>query len=246
MKRNIIKTIFSITALFIVSHNHAEEISFEQELKQGCAKIPQYKQLGQKFYNQKNYKKALEQFQNQAAWTPFCQANGEEFGIKISDQEIDIANNNVGLTYSKLGQPMWARAWFKVKQTRTSQFNLTSLAQPKISTDLSGEYVKYDAFGEWDHISITRDKTNYSIGYSGVYMGIRSLVYGPNMGEFDTNFALNKKRAFYKNEDCTIQLDFKADKNLGNYIQVKQDDGDSGCGFGHNVNASGTYYKVEK
>lgn len=57
---------------FFGMHSSHAEISFEQELKQGCAKLSQYKQLGQKFYNQKNYKKALEQFKDQAAWTPFA------------------------------------------------------------------------------------------------------------------------------------------------------------------------------
>ncbi len=139
---------------------------------------------------------------------------------------------------------MWARAWFFIKPTKTNQFNLKNLAPAKISNDLSGEYVKYDAFGELDHISVTHHKAHYSVSYSGIYMGIRSLISGPNTGEFDTDFALNTKRAIYKDQDCTIQLDFKTDKNIGNYIQVKQNEGF--CSFGQNVNASGTYYKVEK
>ena len=86
----------------------------------------------------------------------------------------------------------------------------------------------------------------YLISYSGVYMGLRSLIYGPNMGEFDTTMPLYKKQAIFKEEQCVIQLNFKSNQSLGNYIEVEQNDGNSWCGFGHNVNAGGIYYKVEK
>ncbi|WP_111861504.1 hypothetical protein [Acinetobacter sp. CFCC 10889] len=236
--------LFSTSALQLT---HAEEFSFEQELQQGCAAVKNEAALGKKFYDQKNYKKALKHFQTQAAWTAFCLSNADETTIKFSENNIITAQNNVALTYAKLGQPMWARAWLMInKDEKTNQFNLKNLAKPKISHDLSGEYVSYAGFGEWDHISVKRSKNGYAVGYSGIYMGIRSLIYGPNMGEFDTTFTLNQKRALYKYEDCTIQLDFNTNQNLGNYIEVKQEDGNSGCGFGHNVNAGGTYYKVER
>ena len=73
-------------------------------------------------------------------------------------------------------------------------------------------------------------------------MGLRSLIYGPN-SEFDTKMLTNKKQTVYKNEDCRIQLDFKSNAKLGNYIQVKQNEGNSGCGFGHNVYADGNLFK---
>lgn len=88
------------------------ELSFEQELQQGCAKVKQYAQAGKKFYDQKQYLKAAKQFEDQAAWAHFCQANAEESGIQVSDRDIEIANNNVGLSYAKLGKPQWARVWF--------------------------------------------------------------------------------------------------------------------------------------
>lgn len=236
--------IFSLTALQIT---HAESSSFEQELQHGCQAVKTEAALGKKLYDQKNYQKALEHFQTQVAWTAFCISNEDETTVKFNEKNIVTAQNNVALTYAKLGKPMWARAWLMIdKNEKMSQFNLKNLAKPKISNDLSGEYVSYAGYGEWDHISVKRNKNVYKISYAGLYMGLRSLIYGPNMGEFDTTFALNQKRAIYKYEDCTIQLDFKADQNLGNYIEVKQDNGDSGCGFGHNVYAGGTYYKVEK
>ncbi|MDM1758615.1 hypothetical protein HX127_13830 [Acinetobacter sp. 256-1] len=236
----------AIFAFSVLQNVHAEPSSFQQELQQGCLTIKTEATLGKKLYDQKNYKKALEHFQTQAAWTSFCLSNADETSVKFSENNVITAQNNVALTYAKLGKPMWARAWLMInKNEKSNQFNLKNLVKPKISHDLSGEYVSYAGFGEWDHISVKRTKNAYEISYAGLYMGLRSLIYGPNMGEFDTTFALNQKRAMYKYEDCTIQLDFKADQNLGNYIEVKQDNGDSGCGFGHNVYAGGTFYKVE-
>ena len=215
MEINIIKTIFSITVLLIVSHSNAEN-SFEQELKQGCAKLSQYKQLGQKFYNQKNYKKALEQFQDQAAWTPFCQTNGEDIGLKITDKEVDIANNNVGLTYAKLGKPLWARVWFQLEPTQSSQFNLKQLPTPKQSNDLSGQYVSFAGFGQWNYITVKKRSGEYHIEFEGLYMGARGLMYGPNTGEFDTTMPFNKKKA--KTQECNITLEFGFNAQSGNYI----------------------------
>jgi len=93
-------TVLTLSALAVT---HAE-FSFEQELQQGCNKVKQYASLGKKNYDQKQYKKALENFQNQASWTAFCKANADETTVKFTDRDIEVANNNVGLAYAKLGQ----------------------------------------------------------------------------------------------------------------------------------------------
>lgn len=244
MKINLVNITFSLIGLFITSHSHAE-ISFEQELKQGCTKLSEYKLLGQKFYNQKNYKKALEQFQEQAAWTPFCQANGEDIRLKISDKEVDIANNNVGLTYAKLGKPLWAKMWFQINPSKTSQFNLRLLPKPKQDHDFSGKYVRFAGFGQWNSIYVSKKKNQYHIEFSGVWMGLRSLVYGPNIGQFETTMPINKKIA--KTQECNISLKFGFDLKSGNYISAHQPENPDGCGyFGMNVSADGLYQKVEE
>ncbi len=69
----MIKSIISGCAVLTLSAlavTHAE-LSFEQELQQGCNKVKQYASLGKKNYDQKQYKKALENFQSQASWTAF-------------------------------------------------------------------------------------------------------------------------------------------------------------------------------
>ncbi len=40
MKKLTLKTVFPLLTLILIAHSHAEELSFEKELKQGCAKIP--------------------------------------------------------------------------------------------------------------------------------------------------------------------------------------------------------------
>ena len=222
------------------------ETSFEQELQQGCAKVKQYALNGKKLYDQKQYAKAVKQFEDQAAWAHFCQMNAEESGIKVTDREIEIANNNVGLSYAKLGKPQWARVWFlKDKDSKTSQYNLKQLAKPQISKDLQGSYVRANGFGQWDYIKVSKKQNKYQIAFDGYYFGIRGLIYGPNMGQFETTMPTTAKQANYRYEDCQIKLQFANDPNLGQKIEVEQKDSESSCGFGHNVYAGGTFYKVE-
>ena len=143
------------------------ETSFEQELQQGCAKVKQYALNGKKLYDQKQYAKAVKQFEDQAAWAHFCQMNAEESGIKVTDREIEIANNNVGLSYAKLGKPQWARVWFlKDKDSKTSQYNLKQLAKPQISKDLQGTYVRANGFGQSDYIKVSKKQNKYHRTYA--------------------------------------------------------------------------------
>lgn len=222
------------------------EDSFEQELQQGCAKVKQYAQAGKKFYDQKQYAKAVKQFEDQAAWAQFCQMNAEESGIQVTDRDIEIANNNVGLSYAKLGKPQWAKVWFlRDKESKTSQYNLKQIAKSQISKDLQGTYVRANGFGQWDYIKISKKQNKYQIAFDGYYFGIRGLIYGPNMGQFETTMPITAKQANYHYEDCQIKLQFTNDTNNGQKIEVKQNSGEFGCGFGHNVYAGGTFYKVE-
>ena len=241
----MITSLLAPFALILNTASHAADYD-EQNIKQGCAKLSQYRKLGQKFYDQRNYKKALDQFQRQASWSAFCQSVGEEdTGIRVSDNDIDIANNNVGLTYSKLNQPLWARAWFQIKPTKTSQFNLKKLVTPKPNNDLTGEYASYAGFGEWNNITIKKRDQKYLIQFTGLWMGARSLIYGPNIGEFETEMPLHAKKASYRFENCQIDINFTYNASLGNFIEVKELNEQADCGFGMNVSSTGSYQKVE-
>ena len=249
----MIKIIYSVSlctvGLVTMTSSYAE-FSYEQELQQGCAKVKQYAVSGKKLYDQKQYNKALEQFKNQAAWSQFCMLNADDTTIKVTDRDVAIAYNNVGLTYAKMNQPMWARAWYLLNirnevEPQSTRFNLQQLPKPQPSTDLSGKYVRYAGFGEWNYLTVQKNKSSYQIEFEGLYMGIRSLIYGPNLGTFEMTMPLTKSQAIYRSEDCQIELSFKSDSTVGNSIKVTQNDGESGCGFGHNVYADGVYLKVE-
>ena len=243
--KKLIQSSLPILWLMWVTPSHAE-LSFEQQLQQGCAKIKSYAATGQKFYQQQQYKKALDQFNHQAAWTEFCASNANLSGVKIGPKDFEIAQNNVGLSYAKLGQPLWAKVWFQLDPTsKISQFNLKQLAAPPISSDFSGQYVNYAGYGAWNSITVRKKNQHYQIQYDGLYMGIRSLIYGPNTGEFNLSIPINTLQARYKYEDCSIDLKFKSNSQYGQFIEVKQDSRNSFCGFGHNVNAAGIYQKVE-
>ena len=235
----------AISGAFAVTTSFAES-SYQQELQQGCAKIKNYAQIGKKFYDQKQYAKAAKQFENQAAWAHFCQLNAEESGIKITDRDVEIANNNVGLSYAKLGKPQWARVWFlRDKDSKTSQYNLKQLPKPQLSTDLQGNYVRANGFGQWDYITVKKQQNRYLIDFEGYYFGLRGLIYGPNLGSFETTMPITAKQANYRYEGCQIKLQFLNDPQHGPKIEVEQNNGASTCGFGHNVYAGGTFYKVE-
>lgn len=230
----------------VLPHSASAEWNYQQELQQGCGKLKQYAKLGKQYYDQKQYTQALTRFKDQAAWSHFCQINADESGVKVSDREIEIANNNVGLTYAKLGKPLWARAWFlRNPDSKMSQFNLSQLPPIKTSSALTGTYVSPNGFGQWDSITVKQQKNTYQIEFEGYYFGLRGLIYGPNLGSFETQMPLQQKKAVYRYEDCQIDLSFKTDLKLGQQIVVDEQQNTSGCGFGHNVSASGSYMKVE-
>jgi hypothetical protein len=238
------KSLLSI-GLFSLSTLSFADSAFEQELRSGCSKVQSYANNGKKFYDQKQYQKAIAQFEQQAAWSSFCALNVEDGGTAFSEAHITTAFNNVGLSYAKLGKPQWARAWFSVyPEAKSSQFNLKQLPTPKKSTNLAGKYVRYAGFGQWNTIEVKRASNAYQIEFNGLYMGLRSLIYGPNVGEFSTPMSLNKAQANYRVEDCRIDLKFGFSAKQGQYIQVDETNMMS-CGFGHNVSAEGLYLKVE-
>ncbi|WP_216940165.1 hypothetical protein [Acinetobacter sp. BY419] len=238
------KSLFFIGLLSLNTLCFADS-DFGKELRSGCDKVKTYANNGKKFYDQKQYLKALEQFKQQAAWSSFCAMNVEDGGTAFSERDITTAFNNVGLSYAKLGKPQWARAWFSVfPNAKASQFNLKQLPAPEKPKNLAGKYVRYAGFGQWNAIEVKRTSNAYQIEFNGLYMGLRSLIYGPNMGEFLTRMPLNKTHTQYRYDDCRIDLKFQFSAENGQQIVVNSSNPMS-CGFGHNVSADGRYLKVE-
>ncbi len=231
----------SLLSLWSMSSTHAE-ISFVTELQRECSNIQNDARLGKQAYDQKKYQTALKHFKNQARWSSFCQANEDESNLRISEREIDIAFNNVGLAYQKLGKNNWARAWFSIRpQSKISQHNLALLPALTHHNNLAGQYVRYAGFGEWNTVEVTATSAQYNIRFNGLYMGLRSLIYGPNIGEFDTTMTKNRTQTNYQYEQCHLNLNFSTAQQLN----ISQTGESYDCGFGHNVSAIGHYLKVE-
>ena len=241
MNKNIPLLGLFLLSISAFSPLHAEN-TFAQELRAECNKIKSEAQLGKQAYDQKKYQIALKHFENPARWSSFCQANADESQMKISDRDVEIAFNNVGLTHQKLGQTQWAKAWFSIRpQSSISQHNLKQLPTVRPKTEISGEYVQYAGFGEWNTVKVKAQKKHYDIAFSGLYMGLRSLIYGPNMGEFETTMTKNKMQTSYQYEQCHLNLNFSTPQQL----TITQSGEDNSCGFGHNVSATGRYIKVK-
>lgn len=242
MTCKIIYTSFSAALLglsLICTTTNAED-STETQIINGCKKISSYAAQGNTAYQKKQYTKALDAYTEQASWLSFCSIHEELTGKTVTDNQLSTAYNNVGLTYSKLNKPRWARAWYAImlKDTK-SQFNLKALGPIRSTTEKAGTYVKYIGQGQWDHITVSKAKNGYDIEYAGLRMGANAMIYGPNMGEFNTTMSNASNKARYTYEGCVIDLEF----NQGDSVRVKQNQPD--CGFGMGVYAEGFYWKVE-
>lgn len=69
-----------------------------------------------------------------------------------------------------------------------------------------------------------------------LWKGANWEQYGPNLGEASGVIKLEKNRAVFREEGCTLSLTF-----TGDTVKIDQE-GD--CSFGHNVHAGGTYRRT--
>src|SRR5215831_3146937 len=99
----------------------------------------------------------------------------------------------------------------------------------------NGIYKYYD--NEFRILALGHNKLK--VQFSGVYHTLSKSV---NMGEANGEATIEGNVVTFIPEDtqgCKITLTFLPGK-----LVVKQDGDDATCGFGHNVNAAGTYRKI--
>jgi len=99
----------------------------------------------------------------------------------------------------------------------------------------NGVYKYYD--NEFRILALGHNKLK--VQFSGIYHTLSKSV---NMGEASGEATIEGNVATFIPEDtqgCKITLTFLPGK-----LVVKQDGDDATCGFGHNVNAAGSYRKI--
>ncbi len=108
---------------------------------------------------------------------------------------------------------------------------------PKVVTaaQVNGVYRYYQS--EFRVLSLGHNKLK--VQFDGIYM---TLAKSPNMGYAMGEAMIEGNIATFIPPDtqgCKITMTFLPGK-----LVVKQDGSDADCGFGHNVNATGTYRKI--
>lgn len=245
--KKIIFLISFVLPIHCIADDGFSEENLNKILNKECHSISQYAKNGKYYFDQKQFNLALPQFEHLATWSSICNSFEEETRIKISEKDIILAENNVGLTYAKLGKPMLARAWFSISnESKISQYNIKKLPPLDENSQLNGTYMGYLGYGRWNTITVDQNKNHYDIDFQGYAFNPKTAVLGaPNMGEFYTKMPINSKTAIFKDiefsdRECLIKIQFKQHQ-----LKVTQTGYDSDCGFGGGVNASGIYYQIE-
>lgn len=212
----------------------------EPDINGDCLKAGIYASAGKVAYQQGQFEKAREVFRDQVAWSEFCH--------KPQDT-IATAYNNIALTYIRQGQYRKARAWLALApDDKKSAYNLSQI-QAKLdalpaAVSVAGLYWQYAGYGNWNVVEVKAEEAQFRIDFSGMYMGLMSLYYGPNTGEFSVVTTVKEGKAEYNQADdqnagggqCVVNMDFAAEQvNLHTL-------GD--CGFGMNVQAEGPFVRV--
>lgn len=241
------KTVLSVLALMALPFAAQADIT-EAQIAADCAKISDYAKKGEQFYQAKNYPKAREAFEEQAAWLEQCEWPKD----KPNDALIATAYNNVALTWIRQGEYRKAQAWLQIMpEDKKSVYNLSRIqdklqALPK-PTSAAGEYWQYAGRGIWEVLELKAEEKagNYLADWTGYYFGIMGLYYGPNLGDFGAKVAINagKGTILLREEglyECRIALTLAPDQQS---LTLNTDD-PTNCGFGHNVSADGKYLRV--
>lgn len=209
----------------------------EPDIDADCLKVTDYAALGKTAYQQREYAKAADIFRDQAAWSEVC---------GLSEQAIATAYNNVALSLIHASELLKARAYLELAPDDSkSQHNMKllqqRLARQPVVTGPAGVYWQYAGRGVWSELEVKPKGKRWQIAYAGYYMPLMGLYYGPNIGEFTAELAIEQNKTVYHQHqdslECDVQMHF-----MGDALEMKTA-GD--CGFGHNVRADGRFVRVE-
>jgi len=216
----------------------------QEQMEADCLKVSNFATNGDQHYKLKQYTKARNAYEQQAAWSENC---------GLDSDKVATAYNNVALTYIHQGKYLKARAWLNIAPNdKKSIFNLSNIKhdiEKSIAQSAhipEGEYWSYAGRSLWNVMTIKKEKSKYRIHFDGYRVGLMAMYYGPNMGEFSTVLDIIDGKAHYamaeEDDDDYLNcvFDFSIEKDT---LTVNRTDGDA-CGFGFNVYAEGIYHKV--
>ena len=230
----------SCTLLLLCAAARAEIT--EQQIEADCAKIPVWASQGEQYYKAKNYSKARNAFEQQAAWSESC---------ALDDSAIATAYNNVALTWIREGQWRKARAWLMIRPNDSKSVYNLGLIKDKLAAmpqpvSAAGEYWRYAGRASWNVLTLKTlpQSSQYYVDFQGYYFGLMGMYAGPNMGEFSETVTLNNNHAVVALREgdvihCNISLAFSSQA-----IDASTDT-PADCGFGMNVRADGRYLRVD-
>lgn len=222
------------------------DLTPQEQLTADCKKINNYTNKADALYKSKQYVKARENYEMQAALSEACQ---------LDEGKISTAYNNVALTYVHTNEFLKASAWLNINHDdKKSIYNLDKFKDEIVKAEgisknkVTGTYWKYSGSSAWSEMKVTKAKNEkYNIAYNGIYAGFLALYGGVNLGEFFTILDVKNNEASYimdpdNDGNCSYKFTFR-----NNRVFVDRTAGDiDECGFGHNVTAEGTYYKVQE
>ncbi|ROP62726.1 hypothetical protein EDF81_1233 [Enterobacter sp. BIGb0383] len=241
------KTVLGTLALMALPFAAQAELT-EAQIAADCAKISDYAKQGEQFYKAKNYPKAREAFQQQAAWLEQCEWPKDNPNKAL----MATAYNNIALTWVRQGDYRKAQAWLQIMpEDKKSVYNLSRIqdklrALPKPAS-AAGEYWQYVGRGLWEILTLKPEgKHTYLAGWEGYHFGLMGMYSGPNLGEFAQKVTIKAGKGAIRIAEegiyeCTISLTLAPDAQS---LELKTDD-PTNCGFGHNVSADGTYLRVK-
>ncbi|MEE7532939.1 hypothetical protein SB6421_00450 [Klebsiella huaxiensis] len=214
----------------------------EQQIEADCTKIPAWANQGEQFYKAKNYAKARNAFEQQAAWSESC---------TLDDSAIATAYNNVALTWMREGQWRKARAWLMIRPDDSKSIYNLGLIKDRLAAlpppaSAAGEYWNYSGRASWSVLTIKTlpQPSRFQVDFQGYYFGMMGVYVGPNIGEFSESILLENGKGVVALREgdyirCDIALTFSSEA-----IDASTDT-PMNCGFGMNVNADGHYLRVD-
>lgn len=219
-----------------------QDMDIEKEM---CAKLPVVIKNGDESYKAGEYAKARDYFTEQVSLSEGC---GYIYG-KPDKAAIITAYNNVALSYIKEGDKLKALAWLSLApDDKKSKFNygLLKNMSSSVGPDMVGTYWKYAGLGGWNVASVEKQGNDYLISLNLLYLGLRGMASGPNIGDISQVVTMKDDEGLIKltgeEGNCEISIRF-IDKDNG-VLKIDTNPDRKECGFGHNVYANGDFIRV--